>query len=166
MSTSTHQSSINPEGGNSSSDMNNPHAGRQSETIIQNPRNVALEEMDSKEEITSSPPFENAGDKKRQDLTMPAIEESTQARLERLGRQRPEAFPSIWSEIGFVFSISMCQVLSVSLILDFFVLFRNSSRLHYLADHGIGILCIRIHSSSPYGGYRSECSTSFCDMAS
>ncbi len=42
-----------------------------------------------------------------------AIEESLEARLERLGRQRPEIFDSIWAEIGFVFSISMSQVLSV-----------------------------------------------------
>lgn len=45
----------------------------------------------------------------------PAVEESTKARLERLGRQRPEVFDSIWSEIGFIFSISMSQVLSVSM---------------------------------------------------
>lgn len=44
----------------------------------------------------------------------PAVEESAQARLERLGKQRPEVFESIWAEIGFVFSISMSQVLSVS----------------------------------------------------
>lgn len=43
----------------------------------------------------------------------PAIEESTEAMLERLGRQRPEVFGSIWAEIGFVFSISMSQVLTV-----------------------------------------------------
>jgi hypothetical protein len=44
----------------------------------------------------------------------PAAEESLEARLERLGRQRPEVFSSVWAEIGFVFSISMSQVLSVS----------------------------------------------------
>lgn len=43
----------------------------------------------------------------------PAIEESTEARLERLGRQRPEVFDSIWAEIAFIFSISMSQVLTV-----------------------------------------------------
>jgi hypothetical protein len=43
-----------------------------------------------------------------------AAEESLEARLERLGRQRPEVFSSVWAEIGFVFSISMSQVLSVS----------------------------------------------------
>ena len=44
----------------------------------------------------------------------PAVEESAEARLERLGRQRPKVFDSAWAEIGFVFSISMSQVLSVS----------------------------------------------------
>lgn len=43
----------------------------------------------------------------------PAVEEPLEARLERLGRQRPEVFASVWAEIGFVFSISMSQVLSV-----------------------------------------------------
>jgi hypothetical protein len=43
----------------------------------------------------------------------PAGEESLEARLERLGRQRPEVFRSLWAEMGFVFSISMSQVLSV-----------------------------------------------------
>jgi hypothetical protein len=43
----------------------------------------------------------------------PAVEESLEARLQRLGRQRPEVFGSVWAEIGFVFSISMSQVLSV-----------------------------------------------------
>ena len=41
------------------------------------------------------------------------IEESIEARLERLGRQRNMVFGSIWSEVGFVFSISMSQVLTV-----------------------------------------------------
>ena len=44
----------------------------------------------------------------------PAVEESMEARIERLGRARPEVFDSLWSEIVFVFSISMSQVLTVS----------------------------------------------------
>ena len=53
----------------------------------------------------------------------PAVEESLEARLERLGRQRPDVFHSIWAEIGFVFSISMSQVLSVrdSIILPYLI---------------------------------------------
>jgi hypothetical protein len=43
----------------------------------------------------------------------PGVEESEESRLERLGRQMPEVFGSIWSEIGFIFSVSMSQVLTV-----------------------------------------------------
>jgi hypothetical protein len=49
----------------------------------------------------------------------PAVEESLEVRLEQLGRQRPEVFGSVWAEIGFVFSISMSQVLSVILSFNF-----------------------------------------------
>lgn len=41
-------------------------------------------------------------------------EESVEARIQRLGRERPAVFKSRWSEIGFTFSICMCQVLTVS----------------------------------------------------
>lgn len=34
--------------------------------------------------------------------------------IERLGRVRPEAFKSAWSEFGFVLSICMSQILVVS----------------------------------------------------
>lgn len=42
------------------------------------------------------------------------IEEPLEARIERLGRQRPAVFHSIWKEIAFVFSINMSMLLSVS----------------------------------------------------
>jgi len=58
-------------------------------------------------------PGPQAKGKKIHKSDSPAIEESTEARLERLGRQRPDVFDSIWPEMGFVFSISMSQVLSV-----------------------------------------------------
>lgn len=45
------------------------------------------------------------------------LEEAPDVRMERLGRQRPEVFKSLWAEIGFVFSISMSQVLTVSSII-------------------------------------------------
>lgn len=41
------------------------------------------------------------------------VEESFEARLERLGRARPEIFPSATAEILFVFCICMSQVISV-----------------------------------------------------
>lgn len=43
----------------------------------------------------------------------PSVEESAETRIARLGKQRPEVFKSLWAEIGFVFAISMSQVLSV-----------------------------------------------------
>ena len=58
----------------------------------------------------------------------PAVEESLEARLERLGRQRPEVFGSVWAEIGFVFSISMSQVLSVNRLPDFMTTTLTTSR--------------------------------------
>jgi MFS family permease len=40
------------------------------------------------------------------------MEESHEARLERLGRERPSKFTSAWSELGFCYSIVMSQVLT------------------------------------------------------
>jgi len=39
--------------------------------------------------------------------------ESAQARIDRIGRERPEKFKSVWAEVGFCFSIVMSQVLTV-----------------------------------------------------
>lgn len=39
--------------------------------------------------------------------------ETSEARIERLGRERPEKFKSSWAEAGFVFSVVMSQVLTV-----------------------------------------------------
>lgn len=41
-------------------------------------------------------------------------EESLEAKIERLGRERPKQFKSLWAEIVFIFSMSMSQVLTVS----------------------------------------------------
>ena len=38
--------------------------------------------------------------------------ESERARIERLGRQRPEQLGSLWKEAGFVFSVVMSQALN------------------------------------------------------
>jgi hypothetical protein len=63
---------------------------------------------------TTPGPFEK--ETQQQGVESPTLEDSIEFRLERLGRQRPEVFESLWAEIGFVFSISMSQVLSVSFI--------------------------------------------------
>jgi hypothetical protein len=39
--------------------------------------------------------------------------EDGEARLERLGRERPPCFSSLWSELTFCFSIVMSQILAV-----------------------------------------------------
>ena len=67
------------------------------------------------EDIHPVSPRLQRGEKPPREPNSPVVEESAEARIERLGRQRPEVFDSIWSEIGFVFSISMSQVLSVIL---------------------------------------------------
>ncbi|TVY34091.1 Drug resistance protein [Lachnellula occidentalis] len=75
------------------------------------------------EEITSNSTLgPRKKERQQQGIDSPAIEESTESRLERLGRQRPDAFDSIWSEIGFVFSISMSQVLSEYFVSGFTVI--------------------------------------------
>ncbi|KFY97626.1 hypothetical protein V500_01972 [Pseudogymnoascus sp. VKM F-4518 (FW-2643)] len=48
-------------------------------------------------------------------------EESLEARIERLGRERPQQFKSLWAEVVFVFSISMSQVLSEYFVSGFTV---------------------------------------------
>jgi hypothetical protein len=68
------------------------------------------------------------GEEKSQHGESPAVEESLEARLERLGRQRPEVFGSVWAEIGFVFSISMSQVLSVNCLPHFLNPILTTSR--------------------------------------
>ncbi|KAK1081965.1 hypothetical protein LTR48_007241, partial [Friedmanniomyces endolithicus] len=49
-------------------------------------------------------------------------EESEAARIERLGRQRPEMLDSIWKEAGFVFSIAMSQLLTEYFVSGFTVI--------------------------------------------
>ncbi|OBT41642.1 hypothetical protein VE00_07650 [Pseudogymnoascus sp. WSF 3629] len=61
-------------------------------------------------------------DSKEGDLGGEALEEeSLEARIERLGRERPQEFKSLWAEIVFVFSISMSQVLSEYFVSGFTV---------------------------------------------
>ena len=49
-------------------------------------------------------------------------EESLEARIERLGRERPPTFKTIWSEIAFVFSITMSQLLTEYFVSGFTVI--------------------------------------------
>lgn len=77
-----------------------------------------------------------------------SLEEAPEVRIERLGRQRPEVFKSLWAEIGFVFSISMSQVLTVS---------SFNKKIYLLvhltdSDSGKGILCFWFHSHTAHSG--------------
>lgn len=51
-----------------------------------------------------------------------AHEESSPARIERLGRERPLVFRSMWAEVAFVYSICMGQVLTEMSVSGFTVL--------------------------------------------
>ena len=50
------------------------------------------------------------------------IEESLQARIERLGHDRPSTFTTRWSEISFAFSIIMSQFLTEYFVSGFTVI--------------------------------------------
>ncbi|KAK7511561.1 MFS multidrug transporter [Phyllosticta citriasiana] len=60
--------------------------------------------------------------------SMDSIEESAEARLERLGRQRPEVFRSKWEEIGFIYSVTMSQMLTEYFVSGFSVILPTVSR--------------------------------------
>ncbi|KIW67534.1 hypothetical protein PV04_06778 [Phialophora macrospora] len=55
-------------------------------------------------------------------MTEPDIEESMDARIQRLGRERPPAFKSTWAEFAFVFSIVMSQIITEYFVSGFNVL--------------------------------------------
>lgn len=40
--------------------------------------------------------------------------ESEKARIERLGRQRPEKFRCLWEEVGFIYAVVMSQAITAS----------------------------------------------------
>ncbi len=42
------------------------------------------------------------------------VEESEGDRIERLGRERPQIFKSLWAEIGFCYSVLASQIMAVS----------------------------------------------------
>lgn len=73
-----------------------PHSGRSTE-VAENANLYAKEKgVDERQQPSSSSPA--------------FLDPET---IERLGRQRPPHFSSIWRELTFCFSIFMCQILSV-----------------------------------------------------
>ncbi|KAI9772434.1 MAG: hypothetical protein M1840_000637 [Geoglossum simile] len=63
--------------------------------------------------------WRNTGDTDRDG---PAVEESFETRIERLGWKRPEKFSSLTAEIGIVFSIAMSQILTEYFVSGFNVI--------------------------------------------
>ena len=49
-------------------------------------------------------------------------EESLEARIERLGRERPASFPTMWSEVAFIFSVMMSQIMTEYFVSGFNVI--------------------------------------------
>ena len=64
----------------------------------------------------SSFPVEPPTDAEKVPTADPEVEESLDARVQRLGRERPPIFKTTWSECAFVFSILMSQIIT-----EFFV---------------------------------------------
>jgi hypothetical protein len=81
--------------------------------IVNHVNEVAVAASPWEEVASPRAPGPPEKEKSKQGIDSSPVEESFEARIERLGRQRPEVFGSLWAEIGFVFSISMSQVLSV-----------------------------------------------------
>jgi len=83
------------------------------------------------------------------------MEGSEQARIERLGRMRPEKFSSLWTEVGFCFSIVMSQVLTV---------WYYVHGPHTLLTSQ-GILCLRLQCHSTNFGFRVPDTSNITNMA-
>ncbi|KAK5327595.1 hypothetical protein LTR93_002980 [Exophiala xenobiotica] len=73
-----------------------------------NPQDVAIQSLDPSSNETSS--MEPSHSEKVH--IEPDVEESMEARIERLGRERPPIFKSLWTELGFIFSVLMSQILT------------------------------------------------------
>ena len=107
---------------------------------------VKSQEMKSSTDM--SPPLLSAGVE---------VEESTEARIARLGRERPAQFKSAWSELGFLLSVFTAQIMAVSLL--------RTANLQHITDSipkprswliTSGIFHIGIHDPPPHPGFLLE----------
>jgi MFS family permease len=71
----------------------------------------------SDDALTTSPTYQD-----KDAYTGPNAEESLEARIERLGRERPSTFKSTYTEVAFVFSILMSQILTEYFVSGFTLL--------------------------------------------
>ena len=88
-------------------------------------------------------------------------EESESARLERLGRQRPAQFKTIWSEVAFAYSILASQMMAVRSLP--FTPFSSPDTL--TPPLQIGILRIRLQRHPAHSQERAPYPTSFSSLA-
>lgn len=66
---------------------------------------------------------------RNEDIDPATVEgESEKARIERLGRSRPEKLGSAWKEFGFIFSVTMAQLLTEYFVSGFVVLVPTVTR--------------------------------------
>lgn len=91
--------------------------------------------------IVVSTPSIHAHEKKALETIESPTEESLQVRIERLGRERPPTFTSLWSEIAFVFSISMSQFLTEYFVSGFPVLLPTLIGELYVISRSVSFPC-------------------------
>lgn len=72
--------------------------------------------------MLAQPPGDISSSDEKDGQTSPAVEESMEARLERLGRERPPAFKTAFAEVMFCFSILMSQILTEFFVSGFTVI--------------------------------------------
>jgi MFS family permease len=77
--------------------------------------------MTSEDQIRTIPTVRNPGPEKEQNIENDE-EESLEARVERLGRERPAGFPTLCAELAFVFSVLMSQIMTEYFISGFNVI--------------------------------------------
>lgn len=90
-----------------------------SDMSIRPTQDLVLEKQDGNQQNVRPPPSP---------ANMPDKEETDTNRLERLGRQRPDQFATLWQEVGFIFSITMSQVLTEYFVSGFTVLIPTVAR--------------------------------------
>jgi hypothetical protein len=113
----------------------------ESQTTFQTQKSMPLSPLDR----TMSPVVDGSSFAVSEVLTVEpnaSSGESAKARVERLGRQRPEKFKSLGAEVGFIFALSMSQVLSVN--------YQPPAVRPGISDASIGVLFLRLYCPLAY----------------
>ena len=89
--------------------------------------------MDPVQEVVE-PPTEVGLDRPPSQKSTPGVEESEGDRIERLGRERPAQFKTIWAEILFIYSILASQFMAVSPRSQQHPLQYSYNQSHFVSD--------------------------------